>query len=363
MIRPDVLEMTMKRTLVTSFFAAFLLLPCQLIAQQWADAEIWEREEAWRAAVSVDTQAKQGDLHRLLKTGDDKASLTLIREISSEESWPAPAREKVIFNYVSSLRNETPQAVGKELISYLQTYQSTVLVPHEDHPSSGVPLFNIKAATAGVVNGWARQEAAFEGAAMVSSDPAKLPEAYAAESSLPRQQGFLDALETASPSQLKAVSQYALQEMVTRPEFQAVATRSALINMDFDVLLQLAESADGSGVHTLFGESAMRLENVQIQQLLQAAIRNPSGETAALAIAQLAPALAGHEPGEALLLEMLGDPALGSSAALALVANPSNKIIQELQELAAPENTQLAAIRARLALDIHASRLMTGAQQ
>lgn len=350
-----------------AFFARsislLILVPGLSHAQFSEDAEAWERDEALRASESVNTQTQRNKLQSLLKAGESEASLALIQNIQNEESWPAPARERVIYEYVTSLRHETPRVVGKELLSYLQNYQSTVLVPHEDHPSGNVPLFNIKGAAAGVVNGWTRQEAAFKGAALILEDPDSLPLAYLSESSLPAQQGLLDSLDTASPTQLKSISGFALRNLETYPQLVAVASKSALISMDQESLLMLAESGYGAGIHTLFSVSVKQLDKVQIQQLLQAALRNPSHETAALAIAQLGPALSGNEPSESLLLEMLGDPKLGSSAALALVVSPSNKVLLRLQALAVTENNEPAAIRARLALDMYASRLLTGAQQ
>ncbi|MFT5770145.1 MAG: hypothetical protein ACI9H8_002128 [Lysobacterales bacterium] len=339
-----------------------ILLPDLSYAQFTQDAETWERDAAWRASASVNTQTQKNKLQSLLKAGDDEASLILIQEIQREENWPTPARERVIYEYVSSLRQEAPHVVGDDLIAYLQNYQSTVFVAHEDHPSGNVPLFNIKGAAAGVVNGWARQEAAFQGAVLVQENPDSLSMAYLSETSLPKQQGLLDSLNTASPIQLKAISSFALESMEAHPELISVAARSALINLDLNVLMRLAESGQGPEMHVLFRGSTKRLDKAQNLHLLQAALRNPSRGTAALAIAQLAPGLAGVDASEELLLETLGDPELGSSAALALVINPRSQLLQKLQVLAVPENNQLTAIRARLALQIYASRLTAEAQ-
>jgi len=353
----------MSRHFFVSVFALLILLPTGAATQQLPDAESWQRDAAWRASEAVDTSAEKSRLQQLLKTGDDSAALRLIREIEVQENWPAPARERVIYEYVSSLRQETPHVVGTELIDYLKGFQSSVFIPHEDHPASSVPMFNIKGAAAGVVNGWSRLEAAFQGAALISENPSGLGPAYIAEYSIPRKLGLLDALDTASPGQRKIIARISLKGMEENPELIAVAARAALINSDLDMLIALAEKGHGMEMHRLFRNSADLFDTAQRQQLLQAALRNPWSETAALAIAQLAPGLAGHEPTEDLLIQILSDPELGSTAALALAIHPGPVLITRLQTLADSDDAGLAATRARLALQMHVSGLNMGTQR
>ena len=353
------LGITMNRLYFVLQITVLMMLSGPLAAQQLPAAESWERDEAWRASTSVSTQSERNRLSQLLKAGNTTATLNLIRQIVQRSDWPGPARERVIFEFTSSLRQETPRAADDELIAYLMDFQSTVFIPHEDHPASGVPMFNIKGAAAGVVNGWSRQEAAFQGATLISYDPVSLAPAYLAENSRPRQQGLLDALDTASPAQLQALSGFALAGLDSEPELIAIAAKAALMNADIDALLVLAEKGRGVQMQGLFKESADLFGLQKNQLMLQAALRNPSSETAALAIAQLAPTLAGHKPTQDLLLKLLGDPQLGSSSALALAMNPGTRVLGELQRLADSEQNVLSASRARLALQIHASQFST----
>ena len=73
--------------------------------------------------------------------------------------------------------------------------------------------------------------------------------------------------------------------------------------------------------------------------------------------------LSGNELSEGLLFNLLVDPDLGSSAALALVANPNDRILSRLELVASSEAGSMAASRAILALQIHASRAVMGAQR
>ena len=337
-----------------------LLAPISAFSQAGTDPETWEKEEAWLASASVNTQEKRTRLQQLLRARDDTGSLQLLREIELEPDWPAPARERVIYEYVNELRKETPRIVGEEVIAYLTGYQSSVLVPHEDHPRAAVPMFNIRAAANGVVNEWSRQEAAFEGATLVATNPGQLLRAYENEKEFPRRRGLLDALDSASQAQLVAVSQAVLPEISLKPELIAVAHRAAIRSKDIHALTELAENGRGADMHRVFRDSAELFSIEQNQSLLEAALRNPSRETASLAIAQFSAALKGNAATEQLLIQLLDDPKLGSSAALALALAPSEQALESLQAMANAGGETMFSSRARLALDIHAAGLGHG---
>ena len=352
----------MEKRFMGLVWTLLLILPGFAFSLPILDPEAWERDEAWRASASVNTQHQKDRLHQLMKVGDDAGSLRLIREIEQQADWPAPARERLIYEYVTSLRQETPNAVGPEVIGYLREFVSTVWVPHEDHPQATVPLFNIKGATVGLVNEWSRQEAAFEGAALIASNPGQLVRAYETEQGLAKRRGLLDALSTASPVQLRAISDVALTGISRNPGLIAVAGVAAIRNADIEALTELAEKGRGAEMNHVFRDSAMLLDTGQNHRLLEAALRNPSHEIAALAIAQLSPSLTGHAPTEELLLRTLSDRNLGASAALALAMNPSPRVLQSLERLAGSKGNEVSVSRARLALQIHASRFRSKAQ-
>jgi hypothetical protein len=340
-----------------------ILTPGISIAQFFADAEAWERDEAWRAAASVETAVTENQLNVLAKAGDDTATLNLIMDIESNSNWPVPAREQTLFEFVQELRQQTPRIIGEEVVAYLSAYQSKVLVPHEDHPRSSMPLFNIKGAMKSVENGWTRQEAAFDGAVQLSENPEGMVQAFVSEQNYNRRQGFLDALRNASASELKSVSEAAMLEIEQNPDLIELAVDAALLNEDLDSIINLARTVDGPYTQTLFSGSVKAFSPSELSLLLKAALENESSETAALAIAQLAPDLSGNELSEDLLFNMLADPDLGSSAALALVANPNDRILSRLDAVASNEAGGIAASRARLALQIHESHTVMGAQR
>jgi hypothetical protein len=279
-----------------TLLAISLLWPACGYSLQNKPAETWERDEAWRSSTSVNTKIQHDQLRQLLKAGDHEGTLRLIRAIEQQNDWPAPARERLIFEYVSELRQEPPRSVSNEVIDYLRGFRPTVFVPHEDHPRASVAMFNISTATAGIVNGWSRQEAAYQGAAFLAAGAQGLVQAFATEESLPRRQGLLDALSTATPAQLNAVARHAVKGLDQSPRLLALAGNAALLNRDFETLEQMAEAGRGVDMPALFRDSAQMFDTEQNSRLLKAALQNPSPTIAALAIAHLTPSLARHTP-------------------------------------------------------------------
>jgi hypothetical protein len=342
----------MKSISAITVFSAALLCSNPAWPVQSDAPEIWSRGDAMRTSGLVDTQAQRNAFRQLVKAGNDTATLSFVHEIEQKSDWPAPVRERLLLDMVNELRSEPPRAVGPRVTAYLGQYQPTVLVPHDDHPQAGVPLYNIRAATVGVLNTWSRQEAAFEGAAYLAAGSHNLVEAYLAEDRFPRRRGLLDALETATPGQLKGVSEQALNTVEQQPELVELAGKAALINNDLDTLEALAARGSGAGIPGLFRRSAETLNAEQSSRLLAAAFINPSRSTTAQAIAHLAPGLRGDKPTAQLLIEALGDPELGSAAALELASAHSTEVLAQLKQIAGSGDRSLRTSRAGLALQL-----------
>jgi hypothetical protein len=339
----------MIRHFAIALAAGLLSAPAQ--AYEPRAPEVWERDAAWRASLNSETEAQRAELRQLLRAGDSEASLALLRALDRNREVPAPARERLLLDYVNGLRQEPPRAVSDAVIEFLATYPSTVLVAQIDHPRSTGPLFNIRAATAGLRSGWTRQEAAFEGAALLSGEAGRLIDAFLASDSVPRQRGLIDALATATPAKRDTVAEAALSLIDQQPELVELAGHAALLNQNADMLERLVARAQGHGLHNLLRRSSEAFDIGRNAALLEAALDSGSAQTAALAMAQLGPVLAGHAASVDRLFQYLDDPATGAAAALALAGNPNPGVRQRLEAAATDANALLAA-RASLALQL-----------
>jgi hypothetical protein len=286
-------------------------------------------------------------------TADDDQDrlLGLLESTASDESLPLALREQVLFDYVQQLRSLPPNAADTRAMDFLASYVSRELIPHEDHPGAEVPRFNVRSAAAGVKHIWRRQEASYAGTLLLTRDPAQLVQAFRRYADPPIRQGLLDALENASAGALEVITFFALEHIEQEPQLARLAGTAALRTGDTRALEQLLRTADGMAVPGILRAARGMLDDDQLATLLMVTIAEAKPEIAALAIAELTPAVAQRADTRSELLKLLGDPGLGSAAALALAANPAAGTQVELTGVLQSEPGSLAAARAKLALE------------
>ena len=350
--RPGLIVATLLLVLVNSAFS-----------REIAQGERWTRTEALEAMSTADTGTWRQRLQTGLRSGDGHEALNSLHQLAQDPDLPAPAREKLLYEFVEVLRQEPPSSASKDAINFLQNYTSTVLVEDEDHPRGLVPLFNISSTAAGVQNEWSRQEATYRGAVQLALDPQNLVDAYLKAFALPERTGLVDALSSASVQQLNAVTNLAMEQIDARPEAFTLAAKAALRSGNTRALRELVSRYDNPEMAHLLQDSARVLSPQQSMQLLEAALNGGSVTTASLAVAILNPVLSGNFQTETLLMEKLADEALGSTVAVALARTAGPQTLLELQELAKPENHSAQASRARMALQIRKDQLNPKAGQ
>lgn len=311
----------------------------------------WERADALSMVRAYDTTATRQGLLNLTIAGSTAEVLDLLQATGQRNDWPAPVREAVIFTYTQELRTLPPSAVPVEIMTYLKAYRAITLVPHDDHPSTGVPLYNIRAAAAGVEFDWLRQDALLEGLALLKSNPRALADVFLIESHPAARQGYLATLDQASQGQLFSLSKTATRRLKRYPELTPLAGQAALRSGNLEALQEVFLQGQGPYVAPLMRESAGLLPAADTAQLMAATIEGGGPVNAALAIAELAPAANGVRGVPEILMDQLADPELGAPAAMALAQDASPATLRALGELAESGNP-LTASRARMALDI-----------
>jgi hypothetical protein len=335
--------------------------PLGLVAQSPASppAAPWDRASAARALADVDIEPVVDQLHQFTLTGADSLLVESLEAIRLRPDWPEPARDLAILQYTRTLSALPADSVPPTVLAYLRTYPAMTLVPHEDHPQGRVPLFNVRAAAAGLENQWLREEALLEGQALLRSNPRALADAFTLEDEPAVQAGYLQALEQATPGQLALLSADARSRLMNTPELTPLAGRAALRLRDLPALEATLRHGEGDAVHRLLQDAASALSRDDQLTLLESSLGSGRRDNAGLAIAALYPALAGHPAADEALLARLGDANLGASAALALGQSPSLATRQALEALAVTSDRP-ASRRARLALQLLDERLLEG---
>ncbi len=352
----------MKRMLLAgAVITTLALVPFGLAAQTLvpSPATPWDRGSAARALTGVDIEPAVDQLHQLTITGADTVLVEALEAIRLRRDWPEPARDLAILEYTRTLAALPADSVPPSVMAYLRAYPAMTLVPHEDHPQGRVPLFNVRAAAAGLEHQWLREEALLEGQALLRSNPRALTDAFTIEDAPPVHAGYLQALEQATPDELLALSADVRTRVEDAPKLTPLAGRAALLARDVETLEATLRHGEGDAVHRLLQDAASVLSRDERLALFQSTLGSGRRDSANLALATLYPALAGHPVADEALLARLGDPALGAGAALALAKSPSLTTRQALEALAVTADRP-ASRRARLALQLLDEGLLEG---
>ena len=321
----------------------------------------WDRTLAVETAQQQSLDPELQQLFQLARSGQDALLVQSLNAIEQDSNLPVPVREQALFRFAVGLADLDPDSVGPAVLQQLLNYQPRVMVSHEELDTMGVPLYNIRAATHGVRNSWARRKAENRAQRFSSEQTGQWIDSYLASSPQERK-GFVDALDYASDAELMNLSKASLVRLSDHPELTTVAGKSALLMRDSQALEQLLVTGRGPQLSGILAAAVEKFSEEEIATLHQTAIRSAPPESAALAIAHLSPALGNHAGSRKLLIDLLRHPELGSAAALALAGYSDPEIKAVLLDLTESEDP-LAASRASLALELSTNGRVGGSQR
>ena len=316
----------------------------------------WDRGSAMAAVRTINIEEAVDEISNIYLLIDKESALNELRNIENRSDWPLPAREAVIFQFTRSLADLPRAAVSTAVMQHLQNYQARILVPHEDHGDVYVPLFNIRAAATGVENTWQRVEFALEADKLLNSNPAALVAGYVDSSNHNQRSAYLDSLQHADLAAVVTVQDIVLQQIDEMSVLTPVLGTTTAITQDILAIKQLLTNGQGVGLSSALKQLNLQLPLSDTAALLQFSIHQAPASNATLAIAAWWPRLSHEADIRDLMVEILADPALGASAALALAQNPDIQTIKTLQDTARGDS--VAARRAQMALDVNRARLI-----
>jgi len=308
----------------------------------------WDRSLALRTIHKDDTQATLKPLFQMARAGSNQELLGALSAIVQDPGIPAPAKDYTVFSFTLGLSDLDVNSVSPKVLDFLSTYQARTLVAHEDHPGMAVPLFNIRAAAAGVQNNWDRQQAAALATSLLQEHPDQWISSYLAAGQVARR-GFVDALDFAPAGQLRELGWSALALLDEKPELTLVTARAGMNSGDFELLQQSISRGDGPGLSRVLEAASREMSAEENINLLEHSLQLGSDTKAALAIAQLAPTLLDEPAVQEMLFSTLADRNLGAAAALVLGASSNPEIQAQLSEIASKKDG-LARQRAEMAI-------------
>jgi hypothetical protein len=308
----------------------------------------WDRSLALRTIHKDDTQATLKPLFQMARAGNNQELLDALSAIVQDPGIPAPAKDYTVFSFTLGLSDLDVNSVSPKVLGFLSTYEAQTLVAHDDHPRMAVPLFNVRAAAAGVQNNWDRQQAATRATSLLQEHPDQWVSSYLAAGPAGRR-GFVDALDFAPAGQLRELGWSALALLDEKPELTLVTASAAMNSGDFELLQQSISRGDGPGLSRVLETASRKLSVEESINLLEHSLQLGSDTKAALAIAQLAPTLLDEPAVRKMLFSTLADRNLGAAAALVLGASSNPEIQAQLGEIASKKEG-LARQRAEMAI-------------
>jgi hypothetical protein len=245
--------------------------------------------------------------------------------------------------------------VAVEVVQHLLAYRARTLVPHEEHTDAWVPLFNIRAAAHGVENGWTREAATALAVSTLLENPVALVDLFAQAPADVQRHGYLYAVEIAGITAVREVQHEVLQRLAAQPELSPLLATTAIITHDNGAMRELLVHGRGAGLATTLERFASSPGAGDLAGLFEFALLEAPAPNASLAIATWWPRLRNDAYTREIMLALLADADLGSSAALALSRQPDVPTIKALRDIAAGETR--AARQARRALDLNRAQL------
>lgn len=341
----------MKTVIFRPLVFLLLLLPSvpALYGQHDMPKPNWDRTLALHTAYATDTQALLKPLFNQARSGDTTDLISSLSAIQADARLSAPARDYLMFSFVQGLSDMDANAVDSKVLDLLSSYEALTLVEHDDFAGSGVPLFNIRAATAGVRHTWERQLAQDRAQALLQESTEQWIAAYLSATATERR-GMADSLGFAAAPQLQELGWSALARIDKQPELTLIAAQAGLESDDFELVQQSISKGTGPGMSQILQAAASRLSSDEALAVLENSVRLGSDSKAGLAIAQLAPAHLDHPGIRTMLFETLSSRNLGAAAGMLLGASNDPAIQKQLGEIASGEDG-LARKRASLALN------------
>ena len=333
------------RPLVVLFFLA---QPLHLPGQASMPEPNWDRAQALQAIDKTDTQARLKPLFQLARTGSSAELLDALSAIELDFAMAAPAKDYLVFSFTLGLSDLDADAVDSEVLEFLSHYKTRTLVEHDDHPGMALPLFNVRAAAAGVQNRWGRQKAAARAEALLLGPADEWVLFYLAADPTGRR-GFDDALGFATPDQLRVLGQAALSQLDEHPELTQVTARTAMETGNTELLQQAITKGGGPDLSRILEAASRKLSIDDRIELLSHSMEQGSDTKAALAIAHLAPSLLDEPLVREMLFSTLADRKLGAASALVLGASTDPEIETRLSKIASAKSG-LEGQRAALAI-------------
>lgn len=341
-----------RRRLLASLLWATVLTTLLLARVAHTDTDApWEPDLAMQLGQGAEVEQQLQLLLELAQSRSADALVDALQALRDGATLSAPARERVLYEFVLALRGLAPDRTLRRALEMLSEYTSEVQVPLENSRSSQTrPLYRIAAAARGTLTTWDRHDATHAMqqwlADIVSGRPRQQTEA------LPWHE-LAAVLETAPVSQLEAAREVLRSELSSKPEAAAAVAVLARRLRDPALYRMVLMRGEQRSAIRLLQTTRQLFPPRQSYSLLQAGVER--APLASAALMELGKLIGEYPAARIFLVEMLSHPRLGGSAASALASADDAATLQALSGVLQQSTDPLLQARTALALRMNGS--------
>lgn len=309
-------------------------------------------------AAKLEAVKEYRALIRALADRDDAAGLlSTLEQIDGDAKIDPVVRDHLLEATLLAMSRTTPDPATRAAVNnYRSRPVNTFVRLHEERGQPVVPLYDLAAAAGLTVRVWDTADAeervsiALRAARWQPSDfllplPGMSLEAW--------QVGTQRAFATVDRRFVAATKSALLRSHVLSNEYGPLLLAAATRLGDTDLYDAIIAQGDARYAREAIGSVHRSLSSGEAANLLISASARP--ELASAAILELGTRVSNETEIRSWLLNRLGDPADGASAALALARAADDDILNEIQAVILGDATELTKLRAALVLRISES--------
>ncbi|HMB60631.1 MAG TPA: hypothetical protein VKN35_12025, partial [Xanthomonadales bacterium] len=249
----------------------------------------WDRHLALGAVSMPDVRREASRMIDLTLTGSESELLDEMNELATMSGWAQPEAEAVIYEFIRQLRPLPPYSVNQAVVDFVVNYQPQVLVPHEESMSMGVPLFPIRAAAAGLVNQWTREQAEMDARILLVKRPSELLAAYADSADPNNRAGIESSLADADPAHLDYLLQLGLPLLAEYPGLTSLLGKAAIVTGNVQSISEVIALGSGYQVVDLSRSLKQGFSSDELAFVLLETLESAPQSNASVVLAELAP--------------------------------------------------------------------------
>jgi len=333
--------------------AAIFLIALLATSNATAAPVIVESRATHAAKLEV-VEGERASIHALADRNDAAGLVSALDQFDADKLTDPAVRDHLLETTLFQLSRTTPDPAARAAVNrYRNRPVSTFVRLQEDRGQLAVPLYDVAAAARLTIRIWNTADAKELVSTALRAGRWQPGDFLQPQQGLPLgawQAGTQRALESADRPLIAATKSALLQSQTQSDEYDALVLTAATRLSDADLYGGVINRGDTPYAREAIRSVYRALDSADATRLLISASARP--ELASAAILELGSHGSNDPALRSWLLNQLGDPENGASAALALARVANDDVLNAIQDVILGDATELTKLRAALVLRI-----------